>query len=365
MLNNNRDDNDSEYHFTDSDEEANYEVDTESTKPEAPTKPVEARQSSRPGQPRRVLISIGVFVLLVFVVYKMISSSSNPPSTVITPPVATAAPKQNEAVRKPVSVAAMPSQPAATVNSVMNSPPPPPVNTAQANNAPVMTTTTPPVNTAMPPAVNSITAPTTPANSMGPPVAQMQTPQTQSMPAVIPVQSTAPTYNVNQPGMINTIPSSATIDAKAAAMAGDNEKMMNQMQADYTQKINDFSAQNKVMQDQIQALNTRVAGMERQLTELMQSLTRQEHSNNDATSNEGPSEAPPVRYQGGEKSSYNVQAIIPGRAWLRSESGETVTVAEGDTIKSLGRVTKIDPYDGVVEINTGSKVISLSYGNGG
>lgn len=59
---------------------------------------------------------------------------------------------------------------------------------------------------------------------------------------------------------------------------------------------------------------------------------------------------------------YTVQAIIPGRAWLKSETGETVTVAEGDVLKNYGRVTKIDPYDGVVDIDTGNKMITLSYG---
>ena len=64
------------------------------------------------------------------------------------------------------------------------------------------------------------------------------------------------------------------------------------------------------------------------------------------------------------KVAFSVQAIIPGRAWLRSDNGEALTVAEGDTIKGFGRVTKIDPYDGIVEVNTGNKVVSLSYGNG-
>jgi len=59
---------------------------------------------------------------------------------------------------------------------------------------------------------------------------------------------------------------------------------------------------------------------------------------------------------------YSVQAIIPGRAWLKSESGDTVTVAEGDILRNYGRITKIDPYDGIVEIDTGSKTIALSYG---
>ena len=60
---------------------------------------------------------------------------------------------------------------------------------------------------------------------------------------------------------------------------------------------------------------------------------------------------------------YTVQAIIPGRAWLRAKNGDTVTVAEGDDIKGIGRVTKIDPYDGVVEVNVQGRSVSLTYGN--
>ena len=63
------------------------------------------------------------------------------------------------------------------------------------------------------------------------------------------------------------------------------------------------------------------------------------------------------------KIAYTVQAIIPGRAWLRSDAGDTVTVTEGDVIKDVGRITKIDPYDGIVQVNTGTKVVSLTYGN--
>ena len=65
------------------------------------------------------------------------------------------------------------------------------------------------------------------------------------------------------------------------------------------------------------------------------------------------------------KIAYAVQAIIPGRAWLKSDAGDTVTVAEGDILKGFGRITKIDPYDGIVNIDTGNKVITLSYGVNG
>jgi len=144
----------------------------------------------------------------------------------------------------------------------------------------------------------------------------------------------------------------------------------NQLQMEYTQKLNDFFAQNKILQDQIQTLNARVMSMEAQMNQMMQMFTRygQDVTNNNMNnmnmnSVSPPQSAPPPMPD--PKIAYSVQAIIPGRAWLRSDSGETVTVAEGDTIKDLGRITKIDPYDGVVEINTGNKVVSLSYGSGG
>jgi hypothetical protein len=39
-----------------------------------------------------------------------------------------------------------------------------------------------------------------------------------------------------------------------------------------------------------------------------------------------------------------------------------VTVAEGDILKNYGKIIKIDPYDGVVQIDAGGKIVTLSYG---
>ena len=86
------------------------------------------------------------------------------------------------------------------------------------------------------------------------------------------------------------------------------------------------------------------------MNQLIQTLTRQNNSGMNPPPNIPQSQAAPE-----VKIPYSVQAIIPGRAWLRSDNGETITVAEGDMVKGVGRVTKIDPYDGIVEINTGTK----------
>lgn len=47
-----------------------------------------------------------------------------------------------------------------------------------------------------------------------------------------------------------------------------------------------------------------------------------------------------------------VQAAIPGRAWLRSESGQLLTVIPGDEVAGYGRVVSIDPTTGTVVMSS-------------
>lgn len=54
---------------------------------------------------------------------------------------------------------------------------------------------------------------------------------------------------------------------------------------------------------------------------------------------------------------YYVQAVIPGRAWLKNSSGQIITVAPGDAVPGYGTVTNIDSQNGVVTTSTGSKIV--------
>lgn len=56
---------------------------------------------------------------------------------------------------------------------------------------------------------------------------------------------------------------------------------------------------------------------------------------------------------------YHVKAIVPERAWLESDKGETVSVRVGDVLDDYGVVQAISPKQGIVV--TSSKVIQ--YGN--
>jgi hypothetical protein len=171
--------------------------------------------------------------------------------------------------------------------------------------------------------------------------------------------------------------SKAVLD-RLTAMEETNTKLIGQLHAEYAQKVADYDVQNKALQEQVRTLNAKLSGMESEMSKLVQALNNKQAApmasegpgpmaENTVTLPGSPSAAPvpmPSSTQGGYRSNFTVQAIIPGRAWLRTESGETITVAEGDMLKSVGRVTKIDPYDGTILIDTGIKVITLTYGTG-
>ena len=50
---------------------------------------------------------------------------------------------------------------------------------------------------------------------------------------------------------------------------------------------------------------------------------------------------------------YHIKALIPGRGWLMSSKGETVTVIKGTALRGIGRVVSIDARHGKVTMSSG------------
>lgn len=50
---------------------------------------------------------------------------------------------------------------------------------------------------------------------------------------------------------------------------------------------------------------------------------------------------------------YVVHAIIPGRAWLKSGSGQIITVTEGDSVGDYGKIALIDAANSIVRTSSG------------
>ena len=56
---------------------------------------------------------------------------------------------------------------------------------------------------------------------------------------------------------------------------------------------------------------------------------------------------------------YFVQAVIPGRAWIKASDGSSETVTVGDYVKGYGEVTGINSISGVVSTSSG---VNINYG---
>lgn len=333
----------SEYHF--SDDQAVYEIEGESKTPPVTNQGTILNKIS---QYRRPIIGIVVFLILITVIYVMLAPSATqipteigqnvpPPKKVAKPVVTVKTVTQQQAVQLPAPQ--QPPAPQAVVSPIAVAPatPLPPQPVPQYLPTPqVQQASLPPV---MPTPVVAASTPTT----LPPPMAA--TPASQ--PPVVIQTGAAP---------------SASVPDRVTALEDQNTKLMTLMQTEYLQKLSEYQEQNNQMREQLQTMNSRMVDIEKNLNRLLQALGGNSSNNNGRSNPEYG--APPARRAVAEvKIAYTVQAIIPGRAWLKSESGETITVAEGDKLKGIGNIIKIDPYDGVVDIDTGSRVVTLSYGN--
>ncbi|HSW94232.1 MAG TPA: hypothetical protein VLJ15_07780 [Gammaproteobacteria bacterium] len=312
-----------EYHF--SDDQVNYDMEMDAgareTAAAVTTSPKESF-AKKMGQHRRVVIGLVIFIVLLGIVYKLVAPSSAP-VTDFQPGAAS-----------PASVPPKVSPQKAVV------PPPQPAG-APAAQTTTTTTMTQPVQPAQPEVTQpAVSTPEQPANT---PPAQVSTTTTMTAPVAPPADK--------------------TVMEKIGMLEQQNSAMMNLLQTQYAQKITETEQQNAQLRTEVQELNARISNMEvafRQLAKMLRNANPNATAN--ASANRGMVSMPTAARAAPPRMTYVVQAIIPGRAWLKADSGDTVTVAEGDTLKGYGRVTRIDPYDGVVDIDTGNRVISLSYG---
>lgn len=149
--------------------------------------------------------------------------------------------------------------------------------------------------------------------------------------------------------------------------SGDNAEIQ-QALADLNQEINNNFDQIKKIEsaltnisDTLGQLNQRVVNMDNSFVTLNDSIdVLAKDLNNvkkviadedlDLAANKPANKKPTLTYQNPE---YSVHAIIPGRAWLKSTSGNIITVAEGDSVGDYGTVAVIDAANNIVRTSSG------------
>lgn len=103
------------------------------------------------------------------------------------------------------------------------------------------------------------------------------------------------------------------------------------------------------IQRDISMLTTTVQQLGSRFTTIQQDEERKEIRRQQATTRKKSKPAP----KADTLPSLTVYAIIPGRAWLRSANGKTISVTEGEPIAEYGTVLKIDASNGVVITTSG------------
>jgi hypothetical protein len=324
-----------EYHF--SDDQVNYdEVEApKGTQSTTSMKKTILDKFSGLSPSRRMLLAGVVFVSLIAIVYKMLLPSSSTLSSEITQ-VTPVKVVQTTVTTKSVTPVIQSAIPVAQPITMQPSP---------------VVTETPQVSATLPP--NGAIQP-----GSASPIELSQMPGSQ--PGSPPAQTTP--FSTTSTSLPPPIAATQNVVDRVKAVEDHNVAIMNLLQTEYAQKMSEFEMQSNLVRGKMDEMAKRVNRIESSLNQITQLLQQGTPSAN--KSQAVPMEnAPlmPVR-SAIPRVTYTVQAIIPGRAWLKADSGDTVTVAEGDTLRDYGRITKIDPYDGVVEIDTGNKIIALSYG---
>ncbi len=147
-----------------------------------------------------------------------------------------------------------------------------------------------------------------------------------------------------------TLSSALGSESTTATPTNNRVGKLEQQMGTYQQKIDELSQVAQGNAQQIARLQTTLQQMDSALQSMsraMSSVQSEEKKVHDAMN---------AKASGKKAKTYYVEAIIPGRAWLKVSDGTTLTVSPGVEIPGLGRVTRIDPDSGTVKTTTG-KVI--------
>lgn len=130
-----------------------------------------------------------------------------------------------------------------------------------------------------------------------------------------------------------------------------------------TNRLDHLAQQQSDVQSSIQSLDTEIANIQTLLT----NLTTQVAQVSDEVRNLGvsqekfiQSQTQPVKKEAAKKEApkaiYYVRAVIPGRVWLTTPEGTTLTLGVGDKLVGYGLVASINVEQGIVTFSSGAVI---------
>lgn len=116
-------------------------------------------------------------------------------------------------------------------------------------------------------------------------------------------------------------------------------------------QLNSLNANNQMLQQQLGQLVAKLQSMQQSMEEAIAAAKSRPQIRSSVRHGEHVSRLVIPRIH------YYVQAIIPGRAWLVSSQGQTLTLRVGSTLPGYGIVKSIDAEQGRVMMSTGKVFI--------
>ncbi len=166
---------------------------------------------------------------------------------------------------------------------------------------------------------------------------------------------------------------STELDAAVSKTKQDLEKSLGGLKKDITSLTESNTQKIKNLEKDLELTAGKIVNVDRslgdihqdikQLTQIVKSLTEQvnelyaskeaykvDQANKARKASIATSSAPK---KSTVSQSMSIHAIIPGRAWLRTQEGKTLSVAEGDMLGEYGKILKIDAPTGTVITSSG------------
>lgn len=124
--------------------------------------------------------------------------------------------------------------------------------------------------------------------------------------------------------------------------------------------VSSLKDQINTVDNNINNLNAQLAKLNQAVTDLSSQLAKQSMVISLLTEKaKRKAYRPKKQYVYVQPIKYNIQAVIPGRAWLIGSNGSTLTVREGTIVKGYGEVRLIDSIQGRVIMSSG-RIIRFS-----
>ena len=134
-----------------------------------------------------------------------------------------------------------------------------------------------------------------------------------------------------------------------------------------SQKLSALELTQQSMRDDMNTFNTQLSGINSNMNEMMTKFseiakvvanlnaisTAQSQEIERLVTQKVKKHKPKAKVLKAQQSHYYIQAVIPGRAWLVAENGDTITVRVGSPIAKCGVVKMIDPIQGRVMTSSG------------